>query len=66
MGYIVKAKVGELENITREERIRRMRKGVVGCVQAVAGKKKSLVQFEDGQKKGIGSSSLVFLSFDRR
>ena len=26
VGFVVKAKVGELENITREERIRRMRK----------------------------------------
>ena len=51
-----------MENITREVRIRRMRKEVVGCVQSVVGKKKLLVQFEDGQKKEISSSSLVFLS----
>ena len=35
--YVVKAKVGELEEITREGRIRRMRKNVVGCIQAVEG-----------------------------
>ena len=51
VGYVVKAKVGELENITREGRIGSMRKEVVGCVQAVLGKKKFLVQFKDGQKK---------------
>ena len=35
---------------------------VVGCVQSVVGKKKFLIQFEDGQKKEISSSSLVFVS----
>ena len=34
----------------------------MGCVHAVVGKKKFLVQFEDGKKKEISSSSLVFLS----
>ena len=34
----------------------------MGCVQIVVGKKKFLVQFEDRQKKEIGSSLLVFLS----
>ena len=62
MGSVVKAKVGELENITREGRSRRMRKEVMGCVQSIVGKNKFLVQFEDGQKKDINSSSLVFLS----
>ena len=51
-----------MENITREGRIRRMQKEVVVCVHSVAGKKKLLVQFEDGEKKETGSSSLVFLS----
>ena len=41
VGSVVKAKVGELEKITREGRIRRMRKDVVGCVQDVVGKNKS-------------------------
>ena len=45
MGSVVKAKVGDLEKIKREERIRRMRKEVVGRVQSVLGKKKFLVQF---------------------
>ena len=40
----------------------RMNKEVVGCVQSVVGKKKLLVLFEDGQKKDMGSSSLVYLS----
>ena len=62
VGYVVKSKVGELENITREVRSRRMRKDMVGCVQSVVGKKKLLVQFENGNKKDISYSSLVFLS----
>ena len=32
VGSVVKTKVGDLENITREGRIRRLRKDVVGCV----------------------------------
>ena len=62
VGSVVKAKVGELEKITREERSRRIRKEVVGCVQSVVGKNKLLVLFEDGKKKEIGSCSLVYFS----
>ena len=61
-GSIVKSKVGELEIITREGRIRRMRKEVVGCVQSVVGKKKLFVRFKYGQKREIISSLLVYLS----
>ena len=59
---VVNTKVGELEKITREVRSRRIRKEVVGCVQILVGKKKFLILFEDGQKKEIISSSLVFFS----
>ena len=62
MGSVVKAKFGELENITREGISKRRRKEVVGCVHSVVGKKKFLVLFEYGQKKEISSSSLMFLS----
>ena len=51
VGSVVKAKVGELEKITREGRSRRIREKIVVCVQSVVGKKKFLVQFEVGQKK---------------
>ena len=51
VGSVVKAKVGEMEDNTREERSRRVSKEVVGCVQRVVGKKRFLVQFEDGNKK---------------
>ena len=61
VGSIVKAKVGELEKITREGRIRRMSKEVVVCVHSVVGKKDFLVLFEYGQNKEISSSSLVYL-----
>ena len=56
MGYVVKAEVGELEDNTREVRIRRMMKEVVEFFQAVVGNNILLVQFEDGQKKQIISS----------
>ena len=62
VGSIVKAKVGELEKITRQGRIRRTRKEVLRCVQSVVGKKKFIVQFEYGQNKEISSSLLVFFS----
>ena len=62
VGSVVKAKVGELENITRKGRSRRMRKDVVGCVQSVVGKNKFLVLFEDVQNKEIVSFSLVYLN----
>ena len=62
VGSVVKAKVGELENIKREVRSSRMRKEVVGYVHSVVGKKKFLFQFEDGQKKEISSYLLLFLS----
>ena len=62
VGSVVKAKVGESEKITNEERSRRMRKEVVGCVQSVVGKNKFLVLFKYGQKKEIGSCSLVYLN----
>ena len=45
VGYVVKAKVGELEKITREGRSRRMRKEVVGGVQRVVGENNFLVLF---------------------
>ena len=62
VGSVVKAKVGELDKITREGRSRRMRKEVEGCVQNVVGNNNFLVLFEDGQKKDIGSCLLVYLS----
>ena len=49
MGSVVKAKVGEMEENTREGRSSRMRRELVGCVHAMVGKKILLVIFEDGQ-----------------
>ena len=45
VGSVVKANVGELENITREKRNRRMREEVVGYVHSVVGKKKLIAIF---------------------
>ena len=44
VGYIVKANVVELKKITREGRIRKIRKWFLGCVQAVVGNNNFLVQ----------------------
>ena len=49
-------KVGDMEESTREGSSGRMSKEVVECVHSVVGKKKSLFQIEDGQKKEISSS----------
>ena len=61
VGSVVKAKAGETEENKREGSNRRMRKDVVGCVQAVVGKKNFLVQFEDVKKKEMSSCSLLYL-----
>ena len=61
VGSLIKAKVGNMEENTREGRSRRMSKDVVGCVHSVVGKKKFLVQFEDGQKRDMRSCSLVYI-----
>ena len=45
VGSLVKEKFIKMEENTREVIIRRTRKEVVGCVQAVVGKKNFLVQF---------------------
>ena len=55
VGSVVKAKVGELEHITRKGRSRRMRGDVVGCFQRVVGKNMFLVLFKYEYKKQIGS-----------
>ena len=43
LGYLVKEKVGNMEENTREVRSRRTRKYVLGHVKSVVGKKKFLV-----------------------
>ena len=48
VGPVVKAKVQNMEENTRDGRRRRVRKEEGGCDQAVVGKKKLLIQFEDG------------------
>ena len=61
VGSLVKAKVVKMEEKTREGRSSRMSKWLVGCVQAVVGKEKLLVQFKDGQKREISYISLSYL-----
>ena len=60
VGSIMKAKIGEMEDNTREGKSRRMRKLVVVCVQAMVGEKKFLVQFEDFQKIEMIASLLSY------
>ena len=61
VGSVVKANVGDIEDNTREWRIRMTRKDVLGCVQAVARNKKFLFKFEDGQKKYISYFLLSYV-----
>ena len=61
MGGCLEIAVENIEENTRERRITNMWKEVTGRVQAVVGKQRFLVQFEDGYKKKISSSLLVFL-----
>ena len=51
VGCVVKAKVGDMEDNTREGISWSKRRDRLGCVQAVVGKNKFLVKFEYGQKK---------------
>ena len=60
-GSVVKVKVGEMEEKTREVITRRMGKEVVGCFQVVLGKNFFLFQFKEGQKGDISASSLSYL-----
>ena len=62
VGPVVIAKVGDMEEKTRKRRSRRTRKEVVGYVQDVVGKKKILIQFEDGKRKDMGTCSLTLIS----
>ena len=50
-----------MEDNTREGRIRRVRKDLMGCVQDVMGKKKLVVQFKKNQKKEMISCSIVYV-----
>ena len=61
VGSLVNAEVGDMEYKKREGRSKKTRKEVAGYVHAVAGKKKFLIQFGNGQKKEMISCSLVFL-----
>ena len=61
VGSIVKAKVRNMEEKTREGRSRRTRKEATCCIHAMVGKKKFVVQFEDGQKREMSASSLSYV-----
>ena len=54
VGSVVTESCGEMDEKTREERIRRAGNKVVVYVKDVVGGKKLLVQYEDGQKRDVG------------
>ena len=58
----VKAKVAELENITRWVRSKGISKEMVRCVQPLEGNNKFPFQFKDRKKKQISYTLLVFLN----
>ena len=51
VGSVVKENVRDMEENTREGIIKMMRKDLMGCVQAVVGKKKLVVQFRNCRRK---------------
>ena len=53
VGSLVKSKVINMEDNTREGRSSSIRKYLVGCVQYMMWKNKSLVQFDYVQKREI-------------
>ena len=61
VGSVVNTKVREIEENTREVRIRSIGKYVVGCVQAVVGENRFLVKFEDVQKRDMSACLLLYL-----
>ena len=58
MGTLVKAEVRDTEENTREGITRRARKEDAGCIKAVAGNKKFLVQYYYVQKIQMSYVSL--------
>ena len=61
IGLVVTVKVRDTEDKKREGRSRRMRRKVVGCVQAVVGKKNFSIKLEDRQEKGVSSCFLTVI-----
>ena len=57
----MKAKFGDIKGKTREGRRRRTGKDVVGYVQAMAGKRKLVFQFEDEHRKNMRSCLIQYL-----
>ena len=59
---VVKAKIGELEEEVRVGSSRRMRKELIGVVQAISGKRKFLVRCHDGCEKNLSSNQLTVVT----
>ena len=60
----VTAKVGYMEDKKKEGRIRRMRKEMMRCAQAVVGKKKFFIKFENEHLRKMITISFGLLSFN--
>ena len=61
VGSVVKSKVGDMDDNTREGRTRRIGKEVVRCVHDVVGNKKFIVKVEDGQKRDMSFFPLFYI-----
>ena len=62
VGSFVTAEVEEAEENTMEGRSRGVMSQVVGCVQALVGKKKFIVQSKDRQRREMSSSLWLYVS----
>ena len=60
-GLVVAEKVGDIDDKTREVKIRRISKNVVGCVQDVAGNI-FFINFEDGDIKDLSDCLITVIS----
>ena len=65
MGAVVKAKVGEWEDVVREVFYRRTGKELTGVVQGVSGERRLLVRFHYGFEKNMTSNQLTTLEVDK-
>ena len=61
MGSAVTEKFGDREENIREARRRGIRKGGLGCLQSVLGKKKLLYQLEEYKRIEISDSLMLYV-----
>ena len=62
VGTVVKAKIGELEEEVRVGSARRMKKELTGVVQAISGKRRFLLRFQNGCENNMSSNQLTVVT----